>query len=116
MKLQRSGSNLIISDGKSEVRLSRVEFTELAQSIRLIMDQLQEEDLRSATPAPIFVIAVSEVRLGANALKTEIHLQIKDKAGNMNRYALPPGLARAIAERISLRLAEIETPDIPRPS
>ncbi|TIP81071.1 MAG: hypothetical protein E5X60_35455, partial [Mesorhizobium sp.] len=105
VKLSREGDTLFISNGSEELRLTRAEFLELSQSLRLVMDQLLHDDQRKGGPIPVFVVPVSGVVLGSDSLKTAVHLQLSDHQGNTTRFALSPSLARLLVERLPDRIA-----------
>jgi hypothetical protein len=98
-----------IDDGgnRSEMLLSEDNVIMLAQSARLIVDQLLAQRSRPGAD-PVLLMPVVQVGLNTDLHKSAIHLTMIDHRGNEIGFLLPPEVARPLAERLPVRLAEIE--------
>ena len=94
---------------QAEITLSEANVIVLAQSAQRLKDQiLARHTPKGAGVSPLISVPVARIRLNTDLHLSEILLGMIDGAGAEMTFALPPEVARALAERLPVRLAEIE--------
>lgn len=98
----------VAADGaRSEMVLSAANVITLAQSAQRLRDRLLPKLSRPGADA-ISVTPVVQVGLNTDLHKTAIHLTMIDQNGAQMTFSLPPQVARPLADRLPVRIAEIE--------
>lgn len=98
----------VAADGiKSEMVLSAANIITLAQSAQRLRDQLLPKLSRPGADA-ISVTPVVQIGLNTDLHKTAIHLTMIDPNGAQMIFLVPPHVAKLLADRLPVRIAEIE--------
>jgi hypothetical protein len=115
ISLEPHGNSFLLSGdapngSKSEIVLSETDIMMLAQSAQRWTQHILEQ--RSKPEAGLSALAstpVAQIRLNTDVHGSEILLSLIDGNGAEVTFALAPEVARPLAERLPIRLAEIET-------
>ncbi len=115
VKIYELDSGYIVSnDAGDELVLSEDDILTLAQSARLLRDQLLARRTRGAKATARPAAPVSEVVLNVDLHKTVLYLLMIDPKGVEAGFALPLNVAKQLAEKLPGRVAEIETAEANR--
>jgi hypothetical protein len=112
LDLQERGDDFALirtdSEGhRSEMLLAELDVISLAQSAQLMMDRIVARRSRPGADARPMTPIV-QIVLNTDLHKTAIHLLMIASNGMKVGFELPPEVARPLAERLPVRLAEIE--------
>jgi hypothetical protein len=93
----------------SEMLLGEADVRTLAQAAQRVMAELlARRSPKGGTASLVLVTPVAQVRLNTDLHQSEIHLGLIDGKGAEAVFVLAPDVARLLAERLPMRLEQIE--------
>jgi hypothetical protein len=104
------GFLLTQSDTGVSIAISNDDILSLAQSLPALRDRvLARHSPIGDSVSAVAMTPVTQIALNTDVHKTEIHLTMYDRHGARLGFALGSEVARPLAERLPVRLAEIAT-------
>lgn len=113
LSLEETKSGFVLSGAtangrtKTSVLLNEDDIITLAQSLPPLRDRILARQSRPGAEA-IAMTPVAQIALNVDFHKSEVHLLMIDRHGARTGFALPPEIARELAERLPVRLDEID--------
>jgi hypothetical protein len=106
---QANGFLLTQSETGTSMTISENDILALAQSLPALRDlALARRSPRGDFVSAVVMTPVTRIGLNTDIHKTEIQLLMFDRHGARVGFALAPDVARPLAERLPVRLAEID--------
>ena len=109
LKLDPEGDGYVLtaSDG-STVNLSDDDILTLAQSAQRLSDHVAAKHSRGEEARAVPMSLTAQVELNNDLHQTEVHLRLIAASGASVWFALPLDVAKLLAEKLPLRVAELE--------
>jgi hypothetical protein len=114
LTLEEDGVNFVLRSANeagstNSLTLSADDILTLAQSIPSLRDRvLARRSPAGGSVSAVVMTDVAQIALNTDLHRSEVHLTMIDRHGAQAGYALPPKVARLLADRLPLRVAEIE--------